>query len=281
MNIFIISALVTDGCWAQISSIADINGLSVTEYLDLMYDYMHTNDLKTIAKVDKKTILIYSCMVHLSKVFLKDVKELHKSYHQIALTFFVEMSKITHYNDLLNMFQAMCEYFVTSNKTAQIEILDRIQLKMDERNLEFEFEIDESKPSPQENAAIYKMSPFYRDSMSIMQSTLEKVSGECSKTVINYLKMYTSKYMAYAPMWTGIVHYERSRSLKTLETYRFTNANIESFWSHTKEGIRSSVLQIGKLPLPIDRYIKYRKSETAGFILRWTKNIPKSSIATR
>lgn len=68
--------MVSDFCWAQINAIIKLNGLDVVQYLKLMYDYISTTEEELVTKVDESTILVFLCITHFSKNFLKDVGNL-------------------------------------------------------------------------------------------------------------------------------------------------------------------------------------------------------------
>lgn len=69
-------AIVSDFCWAQINAILNLSGLDVVQYLNIMYDYTCKCDEELEKRVDSTIILVFLCITHLSKNFLKDLEKL-------------------------------------------------------------------------------------------------------------------------------------------------------------------------------------------------------------
>lgn len=64
---------MSDKCWAQIKAIIELNdGMNVLTYIKVVHLYVTTNDERIIEYVDKKCVLCFLCIVHLSKNFLND-----------------------------------------------------------------------------------------------------------------------------------------------------------------------------------------------------------------
>ncbi|XP_062703771.1 uncharacterized protein LOC115261853, partial [Aedes albopictus] len=277
--------IVTDKCWAQMKSIIELNdGLDVVSYLNLMHRYTTEADQKLVNYVNKRYVLCFLCIVHLSKNFLKDVKSMlgEARDRQAAKIFFVEMVHASNYTVFKNIFEMFCTYFLSKKISEREECLH--SLKYDSNYWEA-IEADESVGSgnsDSESDAIYSNSMWYKDCATIYERKLKMFGHNTSSKNTLFVDFVMQHYVALTPLWTGILHNETVQSVPPiLSKFICSTNNVECHWSNTKEAIRSKVIEVGKMPLPAERLIGLMKTQTKANVIRYRSNIPKGRLNAR
>lgn len=170
------------------------------------------------------------------------------------------------YDRLLDLFKAMCTICFTKN-CITIEFVRFVS----NENLEQMFEtavssnISEEYDDDPSSIPLYETSPFYKDFHRIFVELKSKYNPEETKCV----EMFLQKYMAYAPMWTSVCHEPRTQSNeKYIPFFRFNTNLIEKYWGEMKERLRAQELEYGKTPVPVARFIRFKKTQVCIYYLK-------------
>lgn len=249
-----------------------------------MYEYVTANDPQLEMFIETQIVQVFLCTVHLSKNFLRDVKETIQDAKErkVAEIFFVSMVHSTELTHLRTLFDAMCKYFLSNNEQQRDKIIGELSaeaLLIDEiieANDEDTHNTQKWKEEP-----IYKNSPFYVLFHTIFEDNLKSFNIRCSTSQTKFIEMPLRKYLAYVPWWTGICHYPKSRAGNFLPKFRTNTAMTECLWGRWKEELRASIGEIGKMPVPPDRLINFLKTETRANIIHHRLCIPKKRINAR
>ncbi|XP_055584995.1 uncharacterized protein LOC129737857 [Uranotaenia lowii] len=273
-------AIVTDFCWAQINAILFISNLSPTEYLKLMYEYATGNDQQVFHYVDETLVMVFLCVVHLSKNFLRDINVLRKEMDlTVAKIVFSEIVRAKEYSDVKKTFAKLCDYLLCEDEEEKRLILFDNSLAEEVERISVTIQQDSTF---KDDSVIYKNSPFYRDLVAILD---EKSNANNQKTdAMDFLQIFLKRYLAYLPMWSAICHRPRSESLKDCvfeSNHRFSTAVVEGLWSRYKNDVRTRRVNLGGMPLPVDRAIRFLKDQALGDIVRYQSNVGKTRLAAR
>lgn len=173
---------------------------------------------------------------------------------------FVEMVLCREYQRLLTLFRTLCIIQFTNNRITDEfvqcisedtlkQFIDHVTMHEDEENY------DEDT----DNLPLYETSPFFKDCSAIYEDMKHKYQPADSAVVDVFLK----KYMAYVPLWTAICHMPKSGTAKhnSIPFFRFNTNCVERYWGQTKESLRAQILEYGKTPIAISRFIRFKKSQ--------------------
>lgn len=173
---------------------------------------------------------------------------------------FVEMVLCREYPRMLTLFRAMCIVQFTSNRITDEFVrfisAETVQEFIDHvTSQEAEEDYDEDTSS----LPLYEASPFFKDFSAVYEELKERYKpADCS-----IVEFFLKKYMAYVPLWTAICHTPKSGSVKPnyIPMFRFNTNCVERYWGQTKESLRAQILEYGKTPIAISRFIRFKKSQ--------------------
>lgn len=182
------------------------------------------------------------------------------------------------------MFRTLADYLLCQNETEKDFLLNKLAKSASTR-VSYLKEIDEIDESDEidetdQRKSIYLTSPFYKDVNEIFVESAQRYPNSSASCKV-FLDRFAKRYLAYSPWWTGICHESKLNPVSRVQDFRYNTSSVESLWSLTKESLRANVLQMGKLPIPAERYIGFLKNNVRSNIVRYRLNIPKERLNTR
>lgn len=269
--------IVTDWCWAFINALsAEWNDMSFLEYLDLCYDCITKKKY-----FDTNKIVLHFCLNHNQHRIKRNVKDNFPelmAFKDIILEITAVFTRCRTLDQLKSAYKHFVNIFLEKdgekvesylNKINDIRKKINIMMGKEEEEIEEigkdgegeEEEEDGEKYEVYENftdsKAVYASSPFWTLFSSISREIEVSLSKDNDFEVTNkmyspkFVDFFTKNYMAYAPLWTGLILNFVKPKIDTLN-----NAPAEGLFNNVKNGVmdRKKAKSIGKFIETIRNY---------------------------
>lgn len=277
---------VTDFSFAILNAASKaFNGRDLVETINSIYNDIHNPEFNRILL----NTLIHICCNHFSKTMAKDINEYFpiaqsssvvRVFLKETLAMMFNLSTITSLMEAYRLLSTILNSkYVTEEVTLAINSLilmahdadDDGHRKnvdgSDEEDLDLQVEEEILTFDEPEAESMYKKSLFYQKFSSITHSGFfddTKSNKLKNFYCTEYCQLLLKKYIPILPLWTCIY-----------SDRRFSNSNSENIFRTTKESLRESAAEIGRIPLRASRFVRFTRKYVCDTISEFEDQIPR------
>lgn len=271
------NSVVIDFSFAELNSVlSSFNDMDIIEYLTATHNWI--NNISCY-KSKESTVKVFLCCCHLSHTMAQDINTYfseHPSNSKIIKEIIASLFMMTKYDTVKELWKELTiilrTQFITIKVQQSLIRLTGLIIESD-INLNVTANIERPEKCKDKTRPIYEQSPYFQDLKTIME---EVCLNEDNSTIVgginsfynkSFQDLILKKYMAYLPLWAGLVN----------NGVRYSNSHVENYFGTIKRRFKTSP-NIGKIPTKIGRFVRTIHERNINIHRQIVAGIPKKRI---